>query len=224
MSRLISAFAILFGLVAALASAQTPPTTPPSNANVQAPAQVAPATPTPVPVTPAEEGISAKAKNLADMDQDLALALKKLQLGTTQAQQNDVDRKLGSVVTGINTVPELVGLSGVGNKLVAEFLTNNAIVRVRAGDWVTSDWRVDDVTPNGVSLARRGSKQHEQILFGHRPMSTQEIANDLANIRGSIDGRADVQSSVSSTSTFTPPPGGTLTVPTGAPVPVSASK
>lgn len=155
----------------------------PASAVVPAPAAGAPAQP--IPVTPAEEGLSNTAQQLSDMDAKLAVALKSLDLQSTQAKSNEIAKKLGDVKSGLSSVPELVGVSGVGKRLTAEFLATNAIVRAGAGDWITSDWKVEAITSSQVTLSRRGSKALEKINFGHKPVSASDVANDAAALNRS---------------------------------------
>lgn len=143
---------------------------------------------TPITVTPAEEGLAAKAQALSNMDAELAVAVKKLQIGTTSVQQQEVDRKLGAVRSGISNVPELVGVSGAASRLTAEFLVNGGIVRVAPNEWITPEWQVVALNGTQVTLARAGGKSRQVINFGHRPVSAAELARDMAELGRTQEG------------------------------------
>lgn len=141
---------------------------------------------TPLVVSPAEDGIALKAQKLSAIEADLALAMGSLKLATTEAANRDVQTKMTGVKSGTNTIPELVAISGTSRHLQAEFLAGSAVVRVVAGDWITQDWRVVSLSPNGVSLARKGGREKHEIVFGNRPTSSQEMAADMARVSASL--------------------------------------
>ena len=150
------------------------------NMQVLPPAVANAAVVTPVEVPPAEAGLSDKALRLNTLESELALALKGLQLDSTNAQRNDLSAKVSGVRQGTNQVPELIGISGVGGVFRAQFLSGNAMVDVGVGDWVSADWRVYRLSSGGVELAKRDGKGRHQVLFGQRPVSSKEIAADIA--------------------------------------------
>lgn len=173
MVNLLAPLALALGLSGpALAQAPNVQTLPPATASA--------VTLTPVEVPPAEAGLSDKSMRLNAMESDLAIALKGLQLDSTNAQRNDLSAKVNGIRQGTNQVPELIGLSGVGGVYRAQFLAGNAMVDVGVGDWVSADWRVVRMSGSGVELAKRGSDQRHQVLFGQRPVSSKEIAADIA--------------------------------------------
>lgn len=159
--------------------AQEPPAPQASQALASSAPVTAPAQPEPVKISPAEEGLSERALQLNDLDQRLAIAVKTLQLANTAAQQQEAEQKLGMVRSGRSSVPELVGVTGVGRNLTAEFLSNNALVRVGAGDYVTEDWKVEAISASTVTLLRRGGKQRTTIQFGHKPQAPSDPAQAM---------------------------------------------
>lgn len=174
MSRTINALAILGLALAVPAFAQAPaataPPAPPVNTNAA----------TPVAVPPAEAGLSRKALELNGMESELALALKALQLDSANAQRKELNAKISGVREGTNQVPELIGISSARGVYRAQFLAGAAVVDVGSGDWITGDWRIVRIADSGVELARRGSDQRHQVLFGQQPVSSKEIAADIA--------------------------------------------
>lgn len=158
-----------------------------TSAMAQAPAAAPESTPTagdaatkPVEVPPAEAGLTDRALRLNAMESDLALALKGLQLDSANAQRNELSGKVNGIRQGTNALPELVGISGVAGVYRAQFLAGSAVVDVGIGDWVSADWRVSRLSSTGVELTKRGSGVKHQVLFGQRPVSSREIAADIA--------------------------------------------
>lgn len=174
----------LIACVLALATGVAWAADPPVNGttgSAPTPAQQAPQMPmAPVEVPPAERGLSTKAKRLNEIESDLSLALAGLKLDNAQAQRNDLTQKLTGVRQGTNQLPELVGISGVGGVYRAQFLSGQALVDVGVGDWVSSDWKIARLTSAAVELVRRDSKARHQVLFGQRPVSSKEIAAEIA--------------------------------------------
>ena len=184
MSRTANAF---LPLVLCLAVIQAHAQGPGSAASAVAPAAgaaavsaAAPVLATPMEVPPAEAGLTARALRLNSMESELALALKGLQLDTANAQRNDLNTKISGVKSGTNQVPELIGISGARGVYRAQFLSGSAVVEVGVGDWVSSDWRVSKLSSAGVELAKRGSNARHQVIFGQQPVSSKELAADIA--------------------------------------------
>lgn len=189
MSRTINR--LFLGLLAsASAFAQAPATAP--AAQPAAPAPVS----TPVAVPPAEAGLSKKALDLNAMESELAIALKALQLDSTNAKRKELNAKISGVREGTNQVPELIGISGARGIYRAQFLAGSAVVDVAAGDWITGDWRIARIAESGVELARRGSDQRHQVLFGQRPVSSKEIAAEIASAANAANAGNSVERTI----------------------------
>lgn len=161
----------------------------------------------PVEVPPAESGLTDKSLRLNAMESDLALALKGLALDGANAQRNELSGKINGIRQGTNSLPELVGISGVNGVFRAQFLSGSAMVDVGVGDWVSSDWRVSRMSSSGVELSKRGSNDKHQVLFGQRPVSSREIASDIAaaaNASSSYGSGGSGESRLSSSGSMAP--------------------
>lgn len=181
MANLLIPVALIF-VASGTAFAQVP------DAQTLPPAVTNGAVVTPVDVPPAEAGLSVKALRLNGLESDLALAIAGLKLESTTAQRNDLSAKISGVRQGTNQIPELIGISGVGGVFRAQFLSGNAMVDVGVGDWVSSDWRVARLSGGGIELAKRGGNERHQVLFGQRPVSSKEIAADIASAAANASG------------------------------------
>lgn len=121
------------------------------------------------PVPPAEAGLSRSAIELNNLEQQISVALRQLELTEGQARIEEAQERASGVKRGTNEIPELIGISGVGRSLRAKFLSGNSVVVVGPGEWVSSEWRVDAVTPDGVQMLRRDGKSRYHVAFGHKP-------------------------------------------------------
>ncbi|HOV56414.1 MAG TPA: hypothetical protein PLN91_00885 [Rhodanobacteraceae bacterium] len=144
---------------------------PPPGAPAAPAAAPPPAAPQePVSVDPSAQGVEEAALALAALRRQSANESERLKLMEFQTQVADLAKKLGTVKAGTSDIPELVGLDGRAGHYRAEFLSNNAILSVIEGEWVTPEWRVDRILSNGVQLSRKGGKETHTILFGHQPI------------------------------------------------------
>lgn len=159
-------FALLLGAAAAACAGDAAPSRPEGTAPlVPLPSEgKAPGT--------ENEGLPQSITDIADTERKAARAesvLKLMQLeDKIKKQQDSMDLSGGTN----NKTPELIGIHGAQGRLVAEFLIGEAILEARPGEWVTADYRLDQVLANGVVLTKRGENgkkgTQRTVLFGRR--------------------------------------------------------
>jgi type IV pilus biogenesis protein PilP len=176
---------IAFLLVAASAASWA---NPPADAPAPAPAPFAPqavrtgapvaptaptsaANPTPVRVDPASAGLTKDSIDLGELKRQTANANEKLKLLTAQAQVTEAQKRNGQTTQATADIPELIGIEGAKGHMRAQFLVGSSISTVAVGQMLTSDWKIEQIMSNGVSMSRRGNgRDVHTILFGHAPV------------------------------------------------------
>lgn len=161
--------AALIGLLllsAGSASAQQPvgdPSVAPAPAPVVATAPIERA---PVPVTPASSGLADDALEHSNLGRDIATAQRRLALLQTTAEIQEVQKGISGQVSGTTDLPQLVRIAGFDGRMSAEFLMAGALIQAQKDDWVSAEWRLTEVLPNGVELTKRGGREKHVLLFG----------------------------------------------------------
>lgn len=61
--------------------------------------------------------------------------------------------------------PLLVGMITGRSGQRAEFIADGALIRVREGEWISPDWKVSKLLPNGAVIAKRNGRS-KTVLFG----------------------------------------------------------
>lgn len=167
MARRVGSLALLSGIVAAGAQAQSPEVDAGLVDQLAAPA------PTEVAAPAAEPGAGALATGPKSAQaRDLDSVLQKLDRGTAERdllavelEVNNLRKELGGNQAGTNQLPQLVGLTVAGSNRWAEFLVGDAMFQVGAGEWVTGEWQVREITPSGVVLrSGDGRKTYTMVL------------------------------------------------------------
>lgn len=173
---LASAFAV------GIAFAQTPPagTAPATQQPAGGPLMIGPGTPAaqtaappppaPVPVGPpmasARDSLSSHDRELMELQQNLEKEKASLALLTTQNETQELSKKRAGNVSQTSELPQLVGLVTCGKKVCAEFLSNDAILNVAPGEWVSAAWRLKSTMSNAVELESRSGNKRHTLFFG----------------------------------------------------------
>lgn len=134
------------------------------------PAGEAPLVPLPTgPAVPAREaeGLPPALAGIAATQRATANEQAKLNLLTLQQQTRELQEEM-DLGGGVAAAPQLIGIRGAGTRYTAEFLIGTAVLEARPGDWVTAEYRLDQVLANGVVLSKRGEKTPRTVLFGRR--------------------------------------------------------
>lgn len=168
--RSVAILAMVVSCGLALAAPPAPNTAKPTSP-VPSTAPAAAAAPTPMTVAPADEGLSAEGKQLSELRRETARSTQELQLLTAQGQVQTLRKQMGQVTSGTSDIPELVGLQGARGHMVAQFLSGKSILNAAEGQWVTPDWRLIRVLPNGVVMKKRAGGDEKTILYGHEPIN-----------------------------------------------------
>lgn len=84
-----------------------------------------------------------------------------------ELEVGELRKQVGGTQAGTSELPQLVGLSVAGNNRWAEFMVGNALFQAGAGDWVTAEWQVRDVSASSVVLrSQDGRKTYTMVLGG----------------------------------------------------------
>lgn len=138
---------------------------------------VEPVAPIALAVTPPEprasgrdpecDGLSDHQCELLLLDREAGLAQAQLDVLQTQKAIADLSGEVQGARTGTNTLPVLVGLTGAGQSLQAEFAVGPRVFTARPGDWVTPEFKLERVLSNGV-IVRRGERgaTHTMLMGG----------------------------------------------------------
>lgn len=156
------ALALALLIAAGFASAQ--------DAAAPRPAGEAPLVPLPTgPAVPAREaeGLPPALAGIAATQRATANEQAKLNLLTLQQQTRELQQEM-DLGGGVAAAPQLIGIRGAGTRFTAEFLIGSAVLEARPGDWVTAEYRLDQVLANGVVLSKRGERTPRTVLFGRR--------------------------------------------------------
>ena len=130
-------------------------------------AQTAPAaSANPDDLPPAVAGLNADALRVSKLNQQISVARKELELYQLQMQAGAMAGQTDNARKGLSVLPELVGITGINNDFVGEFLAGNAILRVRQGGWITSDWQVVTLSATEATVSKRGSAERHTLVFG----------------------------------------------------------
>ncbi len=125
------------------------------------------AAPTPrIPVPQAVTNIDAQLLELARLQQDTELDRARLELLNTRDQIEQTTRRASGNQIGLSEVPQLVGIMTDRGRLIAEFLSNGAILHVSEGEMVSPEWRLEKIRNTSVEIKRRGRNERHTLMFG----------------------------------------------------------
>ena len=123
--------------------------------------------PTDATVSVAPDAIKADTVLFGALQRKLNIVELQRKIKESQAAQQDNSEESGGTSSGTSKgLPELIGIYGASDRLVADFRVGAAVLRASPGDFVTADWRLKSVLSNGVVIERKG--QTRTILFGSR--------------------------------------------------------
>lgn len=157
---------VLAALLASGAQAQEV-LTDPSAAPAPAAVTIPPApTPTGPALPPAVKGLSPETQTLVNLQRELAIEKAQVAVLEARAQRQELDKAVSGASAGTTGLPQLVGLLSGKDGMVAEFVQGISILQVRTGEWVSAEWRLTRVLPNGVELTSRNGRAKHTLLLG----------------------------------------------------------
>ena len=119
-----------------------------------------------MPLPSTGDGFSTGALRSGQQQQQIDALQQQVEIMQLRMQMQEIMKKMGATGSGTSEVPMLVGISGARKNVSAEFYTGGALLQARPGEWVTSQWRLSRILPNGVVLSRANGRGQHTLLFG----------------------------------------------------------